>query len=123
MQDLQGYRPKIRPTINTYYHGKKVTTASAPTSGPILISMLNILERYNLATLGRIGLNLHRLMETMKFGYAFRTELADPDFQPHLRSRFEEIISKEWASQVRANISDVSEGKHLIINWIDTISH
>ncbi|SAM02512.1 hypothetical protein [Absidia glauca] len=106
MQDLRDYRPKIRPTINTYYHGKKVTTASAPTSGPVLISMLNILERYNLATLGRIGLNIHRLVETMKFGYAFRTELADPDFQPHLKDRHEEIISKEWASRVRAKISD-----------------
>jgi gamma-glutamyltranspeptidase/glutathione hydrolase/leukotriene-C4 hydrolase len=121
MQDLRDYRPKIRPTINTYYHGKKVTTASAPTSGPVLISMLNILERYNLATLGRIGLNIHRLVETMKFGYAFRTELADPDFQPYLKDRHEEIISKEWASRVRAKISDVSRQKLFTITLTDTL--
>ncbi|KAI8341424.1 gamma-glutamyltransferase [Chlamydoabsidia padenii] len=106
LKDLQDYRPKIRPTIHTYYHGKKVTTASAPTSGPILISMLNILERYNLGSLGRIGLNLHRLVEAMKFGNAFRTELGDPDFNSHSQDRYQEIISKEWASQVRVKISD-----------------
>ncbi|CAO3597298.1 unnamed protein product [Absidia cylindrospora] len=105
LNDLHHYKPTIRPTINTYYHGRKVTSCSAPTSGPILISMLNILERYNLRALGQTGLNVHRLVEAMEFGYAFRTEPGDPDFT-HLDDRYEEIITKEWASKVRSNISD-----------------
>ncbi|KAI8078826.1 gamma-glutamyltransferase [Halteromyces radiatus] len=105
LDDLRNYKPLIRPTISTYYHGTKITTCSAPTSGPILLSMLNILERYSLHTLGRIGVNIHRLVEAMKFGYAFRTEFGDPDFT-HLEDRYQEVITKDWASKARANISD-----------------
>ncbi|KAI8343566.1 gamma-glutamyltransferase [Chlamydoabsidia padenii] len=105
LSDLENYKPLIRPTINTYYHGKKITTCSAPTSGPILISMLNILEKYNFQSLGRIGVNVHRLVESMKFGYAFRTEFGDPDFT-HLEDRYQQVITKEWAGKVRGNISD-----------------
>jgi gamma-glutamyltranspeptidase/glutathione hydrolase/leukotriene-C4 hydrolase len=106
LEDLRNYKPLVRPTVSTSYHGKKITTCSAPTSGPILISMLNILEKYNLRSLGRIGVNVHRLVESMKFGYAFRTEFGDPDFT-HLQDRYQQVITKEWADSVRKNISDV----------------
>ncbi|CAO3597520.1 unnamed protein product [Absidia cylindrospora] len=105
LDDLRDYEPIIRPTISTYYHGKKITTCTAPTSGPILVSILNILERYPLHALGRIGVNVHRLVESMKFGYAFRTEFGDPQFT-HLEDRYQEITTKEWADKARANISD-----------------
>ncbi|ORZ25601.1 gamma-glutamyltransferase [Absidia repens] len=105
LDDLRGYEPIIRPTISTYYHGKKITTCTAPTSGPILLSILNILEQYPLHALGRIGVNVHRLVESMKFGFAFRTEFGDPEFT-HLEDRYQEITTKQWADKARANISD-----------------
>jgi gamma-glutamyltranspeptidase len=78
-------------------------------SGPILLSILNIMERYRLGVDGPTPLNLHRLVEAMKFGYAQRTELGDLDMKNNatFRQRVLEIISKDYASQVRHNISDV----------------
>ncbi|CAO3624307.1 unnamed protein product [Cunninghamella blakesleeana] len=105
LNDLKEYQPIIRPTVSTYYHGRKVTTTSAPTSGPILISILNILEKFNLQATGRTGLNIHRIIEAIKFGYSFRTEFGDPDFT-HLQDRYHEITTKEWADEVRKNITD-----------------
>jgi gamma-glutamyltranspeptidase/glutathione hydrolase/leukotriene-C4 hydrolase len=107
LDDMKNYQAVSRPTISTYYHGRKVVTGGTPTSGHVLISALNILERFNLKLLGEVGVNVHRLVEALKYGFAFRTELGDPDYVDNA-DRLEEIISKDWASLVRHNISDVS---------------
>ncbi|ORZ08619.1 gamma-glutamyltransferase, partial [Absidia repens] len=105
LEDLTSYKAEIRPTVHTYYHGRKITTATSPTSGPILLAMLNILERYNLSVQGETGLNIHRMLEAFKFGYAFRTEMGDPFYLDN-QDRMDQIITKEWASIVRQNVSD-----------------
>ncbi|CAM0141350.1 hypothetical protein VKS41_003946 [Umbelopsis sp. WA50703] len=105
LDDMKNYQAVSRPTISTYYHGRKVVTGGTPTSGHVLISALNILERFNLKLLGEVGVNVHRLVEALKYGFAFRTELGDPDYVDNA-DRLEEIISKDWASLVRHNISD-----------------
>lgn len=108
---MKNYRALVRPTISTYYHGRKVVTCSAPTSGPALLSTLNIIEPYLFNVTGPTGLNIHRFVEALKYGFAFRTEIGDPEFI-HNEDRIEEIISKEWASLIRKNISDVSKQQH-----------
>lgn len=105
---MKNYRALVRPTIHTYYHGRKVTTTAGPTSGPALLSVLNIIEPYNITKPN--GINIHRFIEAVKYGFAFRTEIGDPDFI-HNEDRIEEIISKEWADVVRKNISDVKYQK------------
>lgn len=106
MDDMKAYKPLIKEPMVGYYQGRKVYTTPAPTSGPILISLLNILERYEL---GRVKQNanveVHRLVEAMKFGYAQRTELGDPDFTD-LESKIQSFLSKDTAGLIRANISD-----------------
>lgn len=106
LEDMKNYEAISRPPISTYYHGRKVITGGTPTSGHVLISALNILERFNLKLLGEVGVNVHRLVEALKYGFAFRTELGDPDYVDNA-DRLEEIISKDWAALVRHNISDV----------------
>ena len=64
--DLEGYRAKVDPALTGTYRGRKVYTPHAPTSGPVLLHMLNLLERYDLAGEGRTGLNTHRLVEVIK---------------------------------------------------------
>lgn len=107
LEDMKNYRALVRPTISTYYHGRKVTTTAGPTSGPALLSVLNIIEPYFFNITGPTGLNIHRFIEAVKYGFAFRTEIGDPDFIKN-SDRMDEIISKEWADIVRKNISDVS---------------
>lgn len=106
LEDMKNYRPLIRPTISTYYHGRKVVTTSSPTSGPALLGVLNIIEPYLFNVTGPSPLNIHRFIEAVKYGFAFRTEIGDPEFIQN-EKRIEEIISKEWADQVRNNITDV----------------
>ncbi|CAG8662645.1 26297_t:CDS:10, partial [Gigaspora rosea] len=92
--DFKNYKTIIREPVIGYYHGRKIITTSEPTSGPSLIFMLNLLEK---------------IVETLKFGFARRTELGDPEYfrdQFAHETRIQEIISKEYAALVRANVSD-----------------
>ncbi|KAG0244981.1 hypothetical protein BGX31_008201 [Mortierella sp. GBA43] len=106
MRDMETYKPIIKEPLVGYYQGRKVYTTPAPTSGPILISILNILERYNLGRFKEDSeIEAHRLVEAMKFGYAQRTQLGDPAFTD-LEDRIRDILSKDTAGHIRANISD-----------------
>ncbi|KAF9917569.1 hypothetical protein BX616_000567, partial [Lobosporangium transversale] len=106
MADLKSYKPLIKKPMIGYYQGRKIYTTPAPTSGPVLISILNILERYDLGRFKEnANVEAHRLVEAMKFAYAQRTELGDPDFTD-LEDKIQNIISKDTAGKIRANISD-----------------
>ncbi|OBZ91543.1 Gamma-glutamyltranspeptidase 1 [Choanephora cucurbitarum] len=105
LDDLQSYRPMIRPTIHTYYNGRKVTTCSEPTSGTVLLSVLNLIERFQFKVEGLTGLNIHRLVEAFKFGYAFRTEMGDPDFIDN-NERMQQLTNKDFAADIRQKITD-----------------
>lgn len=68
-EDLQGYTPIVRPALEGTYHGRKVYTTHAPTSGPVVLHMLNLLEKYDLAakaTKTQAELNIHRVVESLK---------------------------------------------------------
>ncbi|KAI9474176.1 MAG: nucleophile aminohydrolase [Benjaminiella poitrasii] len=104
LQDFENYRPVIRDVLQGFYRGRKVTTTSEPTSGTILLSILNMLEGY---PLGDRSQDVHRLVETFKFAYALRTELGDPDAIHH-PERIQEMISKDYAAQLRHRITDNS---------------
>lgn len=74
MKDMKSYEPLIKEPMVGYYQGRKVYTTPAPTSGPILISILNILERYNLGHFkDDANVDVHRLAEAMKCKYIFVT--------------------------------------------------
>ncbi|KAI9475132.1 hypothetical protein LPJ78_000373 [Coemansia sp. RSA 989] len=103
--DFARYTVVEREPIETYYHGRRVITGSAPTSGSILLNMLNVVEGFTLALDGPTALNYHRLVEAMKFGAAQRTLLGDPSFVD-IMSNLTRQISKGFASEIRANISD-----------------
>ncbi|KAF9112019.1 hypothetical protein BGX27_004104 [Mortierella sp. AM989] len=106
MKDMKDYKPLVKQPVIGYYHGRKIYTSPAPTSGPALISMLNILERYNVGKVkADANVDTHRLVEAMKFGFAQRTELGDPDFSD-LESKIQNMMSKDTAALIRANISD-----------------
>ncbi|KAI9361843.1 gamma-glutamyltransferase [Pilaira anomala] len=105
VEDFANYHAMIRPVINTTYHGRKVFSASAPTSGPITLNILNLIERFKFSENGPTGLTYHRLIEALKFGYAARSELGDPSFLDN-NDRLAEIITKKWADRIRRNITD-----------------
>jgi gamma-glutamyltranspeptidase/glutathione hydrolase len=83
MADLEGYTIKEREPIRTMYQGYELITAPPPSSGGIAIAeILNILDPYNVSTLGRIQ-RVHLIVEAMRRAYRDRAlYLGDPDFYP-----------------------------------------
>ena len=107
MDDLAQYQAKLKDPVTGWYKGRKLITAPLPASGPVLISILNILEKYNFGSHdgSRKSIDdVHHLIEAIKFGYAQRTEMGDTDFLD-MEDRLAEIMSKDYAAAVRANIT------------------
>jgi len=67
MKDMRDYKALVKEPVVGFYQGRKVYTSTAPTSGPALISILNILERYNVGKSAEYAnVDTHRLVEAMK---------------------------------------------------------
>ncbi|PPQ67291.1 hypothetical protein CVT25_005875 [Psilocybe cyanescens] len=101
--DLEHYTIKVDHALEGTYRDKKVYTSHAPTSGPVLLHMLNLIEKYEMSD--RDGLNVHRLLEVIKFGFAARTKVCDPRFI-NSTSRIDEISTKSYADTIFRNITD-----------------
>ncbi|KAJ3763591.1 nucleophile aminohydrolase [Lentinula raphanica] len=101
--DLENYQVKVYSALEGEYSGKKIYVPGAPSSGPVLLHMLNILEEYDLNQTS--GLNVHRLVESMKFGFAARTHISDPAFRNDTET-IHEIHTKAYADIIRANLTD-----------------
>lgn len=109
LQDLQDYWVVVRPALQGSWLGKKVFTTHAPTSGPVLLSILNMLSLIpDFATTPEVtSLNMHRFIETLKFGFGQRTELADPAFMSaDDRARMDEIPTMQEAQRLVVNVTD-----------------
>ncbi|KAI8589437.1 nucleophile aminohydrolase [Geranomyces variabilis] len=78
LDDMKNYQAKVEPTLIGFYHGRRIITAPPPTSGPVLLSILNVMEGYHLHSEGRTATNIHRLIEAYKHGFAERSYYGDP---------------------------------------------
>lgn len=106
--DLAGYRPRERRPLRGRYRGFEVLTMPPPSSGGgVLLEMLNIVARDDLAALGHNSPTaLHLLAEAMQHGFADRAEVyGDPDF---VRVPLPRLLSPEYAAARRARISAVT---------------
>ncbi|KAA1471669.1 gamma-glutamyltranspeptidase [Dentipellis sp. KUC8613] len=104
-EDLKNYTVKVEKALKGTYRGRKVYTTHAPTSGPVLLHMLNLIENFDMITEGRTGLNVHRYVEAMKFGFAARTKICDPAFNDDSR-RIDELHEKAFSALVFENMTD-----------------
>ncbi|KAJ2923045.1 hypothetical protein H1R20_g14051, partial [Candolleomyces eurysporus] len=104
-EDLLSYKPKVEKALVGTYRDKKVYTSHAPTSGPVLLHMLNLMERFDLVGEGRTPLNTHRMVEAQKFGFAARTKICDPAFL-NSTAQITQLPTKEYAEAVFANLTD-----------------
>lgn len=104
--DLENYSVKVDHALQGTYRDKKVYTSHAPTSGPVLLHILNLLERYDLIGEGRTGLNIHRFIEALKFGFAARTKIGDLPYITNGTARVAEISTKAFADAVALNLTD-----------------
>lgn len=99
LEDLAAYRPVERqPLVGTYRGYTIYTTPPASAGGATLLNMLNILERFDLASLGAgSAASIHLLAETMKLGALDRYKLlGDTDF---VSAPVKGLISKGYAAE------------------------
>jgi len=103
--DLANYHAVERPAVRGNYRGYDIVSMPPPSSGGVhLIEMLNILEGYDLAKLGRGEQSLHYMIEAMKRAYADRAVfMGDPDA---VIMPVAGLTSKKYAASLRASIGD-----------------
>src|SRR5205807_1844431 len=104
MEDMQQHRSDWVEPIFTNYRGYDVYEFPPNTQGITALEMLNILEGYNLKSLGYgTAEYLHLLLEAKKLAFADRDRyVSDPAFVdvPVVR-----LLSKDYAAQQRARIN------------------
>lgn len=73
MTDMANYQPLVKEPMVGDYLGRKIYAPPAPTSGPALIAILNILEEYNVGRAKeRTNVDTHLLVEAMKCRMCFQ---------------------------------------------------
>jgi gamma-glutamyltranspeptidase/glutathione hydrolase len=104
LDDLAQYTVVERAPIRGAFHNFTILSAPPPSSGGIvLLSVLNILENYDLAELGdRSPQSIHLIAEAFRRAYMDRADyLGDPDYNS---IPVAELTSKPYAQAWRASI-------------------
>lgn len=105
LDDLKDYSLVIREPIATQYGDFKLYTNSLPSSGPVALSVMNIMSGY-LNEDVNLNLTTHRLTEAFRFAYGQRSEMGDPDFVEGELEYQSEVLTAATAADIRAKISD-----------------
>ncbi len=101
--DFAEHRLDVYEPISTTYRDYTVFQTQPPTQGFLLLEMLNLVEGYDLGSLGQnTAQSIHLMAEAKKIAYGDRNRLAgDPRF---VEWPLAELISKEYATRRRAEI-------------------
>jgi gamma-glutamyltranspeptidase/glutathione hydrolase len=104
LDDLKNYRALLRDPLKGSYRGYDILSMPPPSSGGIaLFEMLNILERFPIASMGFDSSEKdHLLIEAMRRAFADRAEfLGDADF---VQVPVSGLISKQYATGLAKTI-------------------
>lgn len=103
--DLANWKVKIEEPYKVNYKGIDVYKLAEWTQGPVLLQALNILENFDLKSMGYNSANyINTVYQAMSLAFADRDfYYGDPDFGP--KSPMEGLLSKEYAKK-RAKLID-----------------
>lgn len=106
-EDLTRYTMAWQDPISTSYRGHTVYEAPPNSSGHALLQGLNLIEHFDMASLGlNTAEGIHVMVEAKKLAFADREAfLADPDF---VDVPIEGLISKEYAED-RVRLIDIEQ--------------
>ena len=105
MRDLDEWQVYIEEPVTTDYRGIDVYKLTTWTQGPVLLQALNILENFDLASMGyNTARYIHTVYQAMNLAYADRDYYyGDPYFPPE--EPIDGLLSKEYARD-RARLID-----------------
>ncbi len=103
-EDLANWKPLIEEPLSTRYRDIEVFKLDTWTQGPVLLQTLNILENFDLKSMGYNSASyIHTVYQAMNLAYADRDfYYGDPYFPPEEPRRG--LLSKEYAQQRAAMI-------------------
>jgi gamma-glutamyltranspeptidase/glutathione hydrolase len=114
LEDLDRWQPRVEAPLTTNYRGIDVYKLDVWTQGPALLQSLNILENFDLKSLGYNSANyIHTVYQAMNLAFADRDfYYGDPLFPPEEPTRG--LLSKEYAkaraATIRMDRNDASAG-------------
>lgn len=106
LDDLRDYKVVMRKPISIDYRDHKIYSCGAPSGGSTALSILKIIEGYDMNDPDLLQLNTHRIDEAMRYSFAARTHLGDPDFFDYMDEFETKMIRPETSSEIRRKISD-----------------
>ena len=103
--DIAEWHAAVEEPVAVNYRGLDVHKCSSWTQGPVFLQHLNLLEGYDLKSMGHNTAEfLHSYVETLKLAFADREAYyGDPDFDD---VPFETLLSKEYAERRRSQVDD-----------------
>ena len=106
-RDLAAHKSTFVEPISTEYGGITVHEIPPPGQGVAALEMLNILEGFDLASLGPASAErIHLEVEAKKLAFEdLHNEIGDPEFWDHAEAPTERLISKDYAASLRERIS------------------
>lgn len=106
--DFAAYRVTEARPLTCTYRGLVVLSSPPPSSGgTVLCEILNVLEGYDLRSLGFHSAHaVHIMVEAMRNAYADRNQfLGDPAF---VNNPLDQLLSREHADQISGRITDLA---------------
>jgi gamma-glutamyltranspeptidase / glutathione hydrolase len=104
VEDLKNYKAVEREPLRGAYRGHEIITMPPPSSGGVaMIEMLNILERYDLKSMGAGSSQaVHVMVESMRRAFADRAQfMGDPDF---VKVPVAGLVSRKYADKLAGTI-------------------
>ena len=105
MEDLAAYKSQFDTPVKTTFHGYEIYGQDTWTQGPVLMQTLNMLENYDLKSMGHnSAAYIHTVAEAIKLSFGDReAHYGDPDFST---IPIDGLLSKEYAAE-RARLIDL----------------
>jgi gamma-glutamyltranspeptidase/glutathione hydrolase len=113
MRDLDEWQVYIEEPVSTNYRGVDVYKLTTWTQGPVLLQALNILENFDLASMGYNTVRyIHTVYQAMNLAFADRDYYyGDPYFPPD--EPIEGLLSKEYARERARQIDPERNSPHI----------